>query len=154
MLNLGRGPFSVDAWIHVGPTSSGTLLDKRVGNVGWSIFLSPGRRLALMLANGSSSSYIDSRTMPVGWHHIAVTVDRDDPTGIRFYVDGLPGTVADPRPRAGNINNNGPFYIGRNALTAVAATDILMDEIDLFDRVLQPWEIASIYNAGFWGKCK
>lgn len=155
ILNQGRGPFSVDAWIYLSATSTGMLLDKRVGNLGWSLFLSPGRRLALLLGNGSSSSYIDSRTISPGlWHHVAVTVDREDPAGIRFYIDGLPGLPADPRARGGNIDNNGALYIGRDAINGSVANDVLLDEIDIFDRVLHPWEIASIYNAYVYGKCK
>ncbi|HET9640767.1 MAG TPA: LamG domain-containing protein [Allosphingosinicella sp.] len=163
VLNQGLGDFSIDAWIRVLPSGLAglrTLIDKR-GSVsggvrGWSLFTFDGR-LGLQLADGGSaggySNYVDSRKLTFGLHHVAVSIDRDDSYGIRFYIDAVAGKPLDPTGRKGNLNNNGPTYFGFNGQSNAATNYFHMDEVELFDRVLTPAEVAAIFGADSAGKC-
>jgi hypothetical protein len=159
VLNQGLGDFSIDLWTFRLASQNGVvpLIDKRVnaagGVLGWSLFLYQGRP-ALQLADGAWGNYIDSRTLASGWHHIAVTVDRNNPQGIVFYVDGVPGQAMNPTAHQGNLDNSAPTSFGRHSLDSSLAGSLLIDEIEFFDRALAGSEIAAISSAGLSGKCK
>jgi hypothetical protein len=51
------------------------------------------------------------------WHHVAVTVDRDSFTGVRFYLDAVPGPMFDPTPRPGSVNSTRPFRVGSRSMS-------------------------------------
>ena len=164
VLNQGIGDFSIDAWIRVLPPGlSGlrTLIDKRGGSSsggvrGWALFTFDGR-LGLQLADdglgAGYSNYVDSRKLTLGWHHVAVSIDRDDSHGIRFYIDSVAGTALDPTGRRGDLNNNGPTYFGFNVQSQTRTNGFHMDEVEFFDRVLAPVEVAAIRGADSAGKC-
>jgi hypothetical protein len=158
VLNEGKGDFSIDAWANAAFGSSSTfyILDKRTLGTsvrGWSLMVLNGH-LLLQLADGSYGNYIDNRVIPpLAWRHLAVTVDRDNPQGIVFYIDGVPGTPLDPTSHQNSLDNTSATYFGRHANGGVS-TAIGLDEVEMFDRALAPGEVASIYNAGHAGKCK
>ncbi|PMP68724.1 MAG: hypothetical protein C0189_00660 [Caldisericum exile] len=164
-LNFGKGNFSVDLWIKTSDTTDGvhTILDKRTGTVanprGYEIYLYR-RKLGLQIADGTPSNYNSSniQSVPIiadgNWHHIAVTVDRADTSGIRFYVDGNLVAIFDPTAHQGDLTNTAPFVIGKNLLSPGQTFVGTLDEIELFNRVLSPDEIKGIYNAKSDGKCK
>ena len=98
--------------------------------------------------------------MPTGrWLHVAVSVDRDDPTGLRFYVNGAPhGPDLDPTDRQGSLTNPEQLRIGA---TRTGVHDLFwwffngrIDEIELFNLVLTPDEVFDIWYADSLGKCK
>jgi Concanavalin A-like lectin/glucanases superfamily len=162
VLNEGLGDFSIDAWVYVSPSDSGLrpLLDKRTGTTvdnvrGWAMFTSSGH-LGLQLGDGSGfTNYADGRTLSgSGWRHLAVTVDRDNPQGLRFYINGVGGALINPTARQGSLDNTSPTFVGRNALGGAITPNLRIDEVEFFDRALAGWEIASIYGAGSYGKCK
>lgn len=161
VLNQGVGDFSIDAWLRVLPaglTATKALIDKRgagsgAGMRGWVLFVQFGR-LGLQLADaGGPTNYVDSRMLTQGWHHVAVTVDRDDSQGLRFYIDGAAGTPLDPTGRRGNLDNNGSTFFGFNVQSQTRAIGLQLDEVEFFDRVLAPAEVAAIRNADSAGKC-
>lgn len=51
------------------------------------------------------------------WHHVAVTVDRDQPDGGRWYLDGVEvvGQRFNPTARSGSLSNSKPLVIGRRS---------------------------------------
>jgi Concanavalin A-like lectin/glucanases superfamily len=166
VLNQGLGDFSIDFWLFVpkawlpGPHPVRTLIEKRVnagGTRGYSLFVY-NSRLGLQLADGSPTNYGQPGTSPVltpGWNHVAVTVDRDNPSGITFYRNAAATANGNPTNRQGNLDNNAPTLIGRNAFgDGGPSTGAVFDEVEFFDRVLQPGEIKAIYAAGRAGKCK
>ncbi|MEA3051003.1 MAG: hypothetical protein QOG84_2839 [Sphingomonadales bacterium] len=161
VLNEGLGDFSIDAWVYLSPGDTGLrpLLDKRTGTtlnpvLGWALFTLNGH-LGLQLGDGSFTNYMDSRSLSgSGWRHVAVTVDRDNPQGLRFYINGVGGALANPTAHQGNLDNVSPTFVGRNALNGQVTPNLRIDEVEFFDRALASWEIASIYNAGSYGKCK
>ncbi len=82
------------------------------------------------------------------WLHIAVTVDRTSNTG-QFYLNGVPWGL--PFPIAVGANNTLPVWFGKSRL-ADNGFEFALDEIEIFDRVLSPGEVAGVAGAG--GKCK
>ena len=88
-------------------------------------------------------------------HHIAVTVKRDVPTGGKFYVDGALIGVFDPTIRTGSLTNDGPLRLGSRSFSPPSGLyHGILDEVELFPRVLTPAEIQGIFLAGSNGKCK
>ncbi|HXO20328.1 MAG TPA: LamG domain-containing protein [Thermoanaerobaculia bacterium] len=165
-----RGNFSIDAWIRVDPLGSTvmTILDKRTGSPpaikGYHLFVLLGTEdcVGLQLADGAGSglSNYHSPGMPTltdgNWHHIAVTVRRTEQAGIRWYHDGVLIGVSDPTDRLGSLESNSPLRIGTRTadptLTGWFKGDL--DELEIFNRVLTPEEVATIFTAGASGKCK
>jgi hypothetical protein len=159
-LQFDRGDFSFDAWLRLRDGSGVTsILDKRTltgGQVrGYHVFVSNGR-LGLQLADGAFTNYGSNAVLPVGqWVHIAITVDRDSPTGIRFYYNGVAvGTTGNPMPRSGSLNSPAPLRIGGHSQTANGGLRGQLDEVELFDRVLWPSEIMTVVRADSLGKCR
>jgi cysteine-rich repeat protein len=81
------------------------------------------------------------------WYHFAITKRSGLYT---IYVDGAPvSSEANSTPVP---NVNAPLLIGKgeNALTFPG----LLDEVEIFNRALDPSEIEAIFSAGSAGKCK
>lgn len=166
VLNQGLGDFSIDMWLFVpshwlpGPHPVRTLVDKRTnsgGYRGYSLFIY-NSRLGLQLADGVHTNIgqaAGSTPLTAGWNHIAVTVDRDNPKGVVFYRNGGITATGDPTARQGNLDNKAPTLIGRNAFGDGGTSEkAIFDEVEFFDRVLQPAEVKMIFAAGQAGKCK
>lgn len=163
-----RGDFSIDAWIRLDPTGSGilTILDKRSGSPpaikGYAVFVFGGS-LGLQLADGVGSgfsNYLSPALTPEltdgDWHHIAVTVRRTATPGIRWYHNGALIGINNPTNRKGSLENSSPLRIGTRT-TASPLTGWFkgdLDELEIYNRALTPEEIARIFNAGAFGKCK
>lgn len=166
-VDVGTEDFSIDFWMRSNQTTGiHALLEKRSLNPakGWTVFLSSGR-LAFQMAEGGSS-FCDSSTalgctnydsgVPVAdgtWKFIGITVDRDQPGGLRFYVGNQLVSTQNPTLRQGSLSNAAPLYFGRHADGSAGSSYTGdLDEVELFDRVLQPLELLTILDAG--GKCK
>ncbi|MFH1751257.1 MAG: NosD domain-containing protein [Candidatus Micrarchaeota archaeon] len=158
------GDFSIDAWIKTSGTVSGTktILDKRaeVGSSyqGYSMFLYNGN-VGLHLADNGSyggwSNYVSNATAGDGtWHFIAITVDRDSTSGGKIYMDGALRYVFNPTLRNGSLSNNNPFRIGSRSFEVAGLYGGQVDELEIFNRVLNPEEISAVYGADSAGKCK
>ena len=157
-LSFGTGDFSFDAWIQTTDSAGAKdLVDKRTsstGFIGYSFFVNDGK-LSLQMADGSFTNYVSSVFVADGkWHHIAITVSRADAKGILFYLDGVDTQLGDPTLHPGSLNNNGPLRIGSQSFSLAYQFKGILDEIELFNRVLTKEEIVSIYNADAYGKCK
>jgi hypothetical protein len=159
-INFGTGDFSIDLWLRTNFNSPSvrSILDKRAsGPLGYHLFLYKGM-LGLQLADATGyTNYVSNLFIANGlWNHVAVTVDRTAHAGIRFYLNGTPGTLTgDPTSHAGSLSNTVPLIFGsRSAAFPGAFWRGDLDEIELFNRVLQPAEVASIWTAGAAGKCK
>jgi hypothetical protein len=88
------------------------------------------------------------------WVFVAITVDRDSTTGIRWYVNGQPaGTPGNPTVRPGSLANSAPLLIGKHLNNASAFFAGSLDEIELFHRVLLPEEAQALFVSPL-GKCK
>lgn len=157
-LDVGTGDFSLEMWVRTADSSGvKVLVDKRLesGTVrGYTIYLAGGR-LSFQLADGGFSNYGSSALVADGqWHHIAVTVDRDDPVGLRFYTDGALVTSANPTRHSGSLDNTFPFRIGSRSSSVTGLFLGSLDEVSLYKRVLTAAEIQAIHQADIDGKCK
>lgn len=164
--------FSIDLWARVDPNNPGVrvFVEKREMTPrvrGYSFYVFNGE-LRFQMADGagpsstcsfsasaSCTNYLSGHSVNDGaWHFLTVTVDRDDPTGIRWYVDGVEvGTRANPTVRSGSLSNSGDLHIGRGEPGTFHIRGTL-DEVEIFPRVLQPAEIQALYHSKDRGKCK
>ena len=164
-MQFGTNDFSVDAWVKPAFVGNAVrvIVDHRQesGPVvrGYSLFLGAGNLLGFQLADGTFVNYASSLTVPANgqWHHVAVTVKRNHPQGIRFYVDGIPDSVGhDPTGHPGSVTA-GPCYPFRVASRSSAVAALFpgcIDEVELFRRALAGSEVQAIYDARCKGKCR
>jgi len=158
-LNFGTGDFSIDAWVWTQATTGRrTIIDKRekwnTNVLGYEVFIENGI-LSIQLADGTFTNYSSSAFIADGnWHHIAITVKRNDPLGLVFYVDGNIVTILNPTNHQGSLDNKAPLLIGGNLFDPDYHFKGIIDEVEIFKRVLTQQEIQSIWAAGSYGKCK
>jgi uncharacterized repeat protein (TIGR01451 family)/fimbrial isopeptide formation D2 family protein len=161
-LNFGTGDFSIDAWVR---SNQSTLLSSIVDKLdtsttthkGYAFFVRSGM-VQLRIGDGlNTGTYQSSNTFVADgtWRHVAVTMRRMGgiPVG-QFYIDGVPAGGSF-QPLAINLDNSAKLLIGSFRLGNDACScEVSLDEIELFNRVLTPAEVQSIFNAGPAGKCR
>ena len=160
-LDFDQGPLSIDAWVQVrDSTTTSTIVDKREGTSqdprGYVLFVYNGR-LGFQLADGQpflNHVSADPNLIDGQWHHVAVTVDRTATDGGKLWVDATLVHTFNPQTRPGSISNGGPLRIGQREILGPLAFDGLIDEVEVFGRVLDPTEIQAMSLAGALGKCK
>jgi hypothetical protein len=169
------GSFSIETWIRIDPSAPlgvMVIVDKRVSSggkpLGYSFFVrrdGGGDRIGLQLGDALGpagyTNYVSPPTVPAladgNWHHVGVTVERQNASGIVWFYDGSPmGGNNNPTLRSGSLVNNSPLRIGtRTAFSPLTGwLDGELDELEIFNRALVPSEILAIFNAGTAGKCK
>jgi hypothetical protein len=149
--NFGQGDFSIDFWTHVLGTN-GTFISKTTtsGNPqGFSLGLQNGQ-LRLLIGDGSSanaSSWTGTKLIPGStFQHVVVTVSRS--SGVMFYVNGVVDTISGPASvPSGSISNTEPLRFG-------SLTELYLDEVEIFNRVLTATEAQTLFLADSLGKCK
>lgn len=155
-LNFGPGEdLAIDAWIRTDSESMQPIVWKRAlapNNPGYALFLEGGVP-AFQFSDGTfavtcnSFDYLaDDR-----WHFVAVSVDRDQPNGLRLHVDGNVAAVCDPTPVTGSLVNTLNLTIG--GLPNSLWFDGTIDEVELFRAAVTQAEFAEIYRANYSGKC-
>lgn len=159
ILNFDTGNLTISAWVKTTSTSGiQVILDKRVEETGpvqgYSLSNYNGN-LLLQLADGVENSagytwtnYVSDIFIADGnWHHVAVTVDRNQPDGGRWYFDGVEvGERFNPTVRRGSLSNSKPLVIGKRSDNP-GWPGFFEGEIAgvcLFQRVLSPQEIQAI----------
>ena len=106
-LGVGSGDFSIDAWIKTSAASGvQPIVDKRSSGPtkGYAFFLNNGYPALQIAVPGASTTYAldDLNGGPQAfvaddhWHLVAVSVDRDNTDGVRFYVDASRGSTFIP----------------------------------------------------------
>ncbi|MEW5873841.1 MAG: FG-GAP-like repeat-containing protein [Candidatus Zixiibacteriota bacterium] len=160
----GTGDLTIDAWVmrETGDNGVRTVVDKRVSlgggqYRGFSLYIYDGR-LGCQLADGGYTGWntAPAEIVPAtGWHHVAVTIDRDQTDGGRFYLDGvLLGTPFNPTGRSGSLSNSAPLRVGGISFALSNLFLGSIDEVEFFGRCLSEVEIVDIYQARSFGKCK
>ncbi len=165
-LNFGEGNFSISTWIKT-TNDYGYILNKmykdnNTGNrQGYALYLSNGK-LGVQLADGNGfggcsidssapcTDYISDADILINdgeWHLIAVTIDRNNAQGGKFYIDGLEVGVFNPTFRIGSLNNDEPLILG-NTFTGE------LDELSLAQAILPANDIAGFYQADSAGLCE
>ncbi len=173
-LNFGPNhDFSIEAWIQPLPNPGNytdlsgevmTVISKRYApNMttawGYEMYLGGGRLCFQMIdSHNHGGNFYNLAAEPDlrdgKFHHVAVTVQRNSATGLRFYADGKLIATFDPTAVTGDLSNNWPLRIGNHPTTNLPAFYRgVIDEVSLYKRALSSDEITFIYNAGGAGKC-
>jgi hypothetical protein len=156
-LNVGTGDFSMDAWIKTSSKKDlGSIQHKNVPGLGYEFFVRFG-------GFGPGVQFGDGQNqVTVGldggifladgyFHHVAVSVQRHEPDGIKLFLDGNLVRTADPRSVTGSLDNNTPFLIGGHTQDAWRSFSGLIDEFEFYKRALSVEEVKAIYLAGSAG---
>ncbi|MCC6428635.1 MAG: hypothetical protein IT435_17675 [Phycisphaerales bacterium] len=172
--NIADGDLSIDAWVMPNgnlPALS-VIVDKRVQDAsfsfwGYHLFLmgdnAGSARIGFQLADGIPNANGDTHTNWVtgwipnlsGWQHIAVTVDRDNAAGGKFYLNGQQiGGSFNPMSRQGSLANESPVTVGARSTVPSSFFAGGIDEVEVFRRVLDDSEVKGIFDAKANGKCK
>lgn len=167
-LDPGALDLSVDFWIRYDDAAQRVgeraILDKRTRALtrGLYVYTTDGRP-ALRLADGSGArgftNFVapSSARIPIdgAWHHVAITVDRDASSGLRFYLDGASMGTANPTAHQGTLASFNTLWIGmRSDLSRSTAFAGRLDEVQLFSRALSAGEVATQHDAAYFGQCK
>jgi len=153
-LSLGTGinthlvssDFTLAAWIKSDAITTAYLFDNRDANDdGMRVLLDDTENIYFSI-NSVDAVATDHYTDTTGWHHIAVTADRDGNAII--YVDGSDVTDSPTSiSGAGNINTAKSFKVSRNAYNAASYFNGKIDEIRIYKRVLSSSEIQALYDS-------
>lgn len=149
-LNFGTGDFSISFYATMTDTGLNVILDKRVeasGPVrGWCAFTYNGN-IAFQLGDGAYTNFGTNTFLADGQkHHVAITVRRGSPTGLKVYVDKVLTDVFNPTGHPGSVSNKIPMTIGRRSDHPAWPGFFPgnLDEISLYDRALTAAEIQSL----------
>ena len=149
-LDLGTEDFTLLAWIRTRQARRQVwaILDKRADATGYHLFNVRGQ-LGIQLADEQFTNYRGPFFADGGWHHVAVSVDRDRSDGIRWFVDGREaGPRQDPTPHQGSLDNPSPLTVGgRHHGGGDFVGDL--DEVAIFRRALNAREVERLYQAGW-----
>ncbi|MGD9968372.1 MAG: SUMF1/EgtB/PvdO family nonheme iron enzyme [Hyphomonadaceae bacterium] len=153
VLAFGAADFALSVWVNLAPHNGvGPILDTRVrsgadvrgvflfsasGNVGFQIMDGAGHTNWIAQSNIANEQ----------WRHIAVTVDRDADQGGRIYVDGVLVHTFDPRSRRGSLNVGTLLNVGHDTFSNAVGVPLGVDEIEIYNRVLTPAELAQLAGA-------
>lgn len=166
-LNLGANDdITIEAWIQplTNTTTYGvmSIAGKRYAPdsssaIGYELFLAdgvPGFQIAN--TSGTPVSFIATNDLRgSGYHHLAVTMDRDATDGGHIYVDGVSVWTFQPTSLSGSLSNAEPFRIGVHPQTGFNGWyKGVIDEVTVYRRALTSTEITALYSAGSAGKCK
>lgn len=156
---------SIDAWIKTSSNSTMAIVEKREMTtcgqpVGFSFFIQGGK-LGFQTSNGVSFANYVTPGSPVSdgnWHLVAVTMSRTPTNSVfRFYRDGVLIHTATSTSPVGSLHNSSPLLIGciqPGMVMGGTTFSGMIDEVEMFKRVLTQTQIAAIFNAGSAGKCK
>ncbi len=164
-LDIGEGDFSIDCWVRTSAASGiAPILNKfSAGPVqGYNFYLQDGYPSLRIASGGEARNFsLGTGGLPGGfvaddaWHLVGVSVDRDDPAGVQFYVDGAPaGNPFDPTPVHGSLDVSAPLYFGAdNPAIGAARFSGRLDEIEIIRRDVIIDDMARIFQAASSGKC-
>ncbi len=150
---------SFDAWVKTSDDRGIIMSGGGGGSLerGMGIFIEPGGILSLFGTRNIDSQLnflIQAGTISDGtFHHVAATWTGDTtPNGVKLYIDGVQVGTATAATSIGT--DSVPLHIGGHTTIGHHKLAGVVDEVEVFSRVLSASEIQAIYNAGSAGKCK
>jgi hypothetical protein len=152
-LDVDEGDFSITYWVRT-LGSWPIVVDKRAvaPGPGWAAYLQEGCPGLLMRdATGTSKFTSTAFVSSGGFHFVAITVERDSPTGGTIYVDGQAALGFDPTVRPGSLANDEHVIIGRetDSMGGEGHLHGLIDDVRIYGRALSRAEVG--YLAGTMG---
>jgi chitodextrinase len=153
LANLRSTGVTVSAWVKLassGAGGGGRVLDKNGGGGGWVLKMNgnslqfSGDSFATASARRDSAVAMSMNT----WQHVAATWDGSTSgSQIHVYVNGVAsdGVTSDG---AGAVidDSAGPLGIGNRPSDAARGFDGLIDDVQVYNRVLTPSEVLGVYN--------
>ena len=138
-------------WINAWPRTS---IMPRVTYSAWLMDGSTGPLSDSMADVGSCYGPAGPDLRDGQFHHVAITVARNNSTGGKLYVDGQAVLTFDPTGEPGDLTAAAPLRIGNHATEALSSfLKGTIDEVSIYNRAVSALEIQSIYVAGSAGKC-
>jgi len=149
-LNFGADTdFSVSIWIQSTSTAPwGTVISNKDWNdgvnVGWGLFDYSGPNMDWNIANGTGRADLYFPDLYDGkWHHVCATNSRGGLASV--YIDGGLTTEQTIAVIPGTIDTGHAVTIGADGLGNYPFRG-LVDEVKIFNYVLEPIDIARIYT--------
>jgi len=161
-LNLMAFPngLTIDAWVNPSRPPGqflGGIVTKWAQSVSgdaYAIWLTNSLQLFGGIGTGVSDSGFPGGFVPVDqWSHVAMTYDSLTGDN-RLYVNGLLVAQRSWFPGGPNASGVEPVQIGNQTTNESRPFAGLVDEVEIFNRVLSASEIQAIVAAGSAGKCK
>lgn len=164
-LDMGASPggdFTLDLWLKLPANANTTgvhvLINKQAvsGGSGYQLYLYNAQPSLQLADGGGFTNFGAGLAIPKDdqWHLLAVTVDRDQAAGGRFYLDGAPlGTPFNPGTRPGSLANASVLRLGSASFAVTSLFHGWLDEVEVIQSALGAGEIARLYSAGTLGKC-
>lgn len=167
-INFPGGRFTVDFWIFPNPgEGSGTIVRKGspsgdplgLSSPGYHLLYDNGHFLAFF--GGAAGAFQadlsppPAYVLPGQWTFVTITVDLPAKKA-GLYLDGVLVQITPLGVNFSDTSNQEPLIIGGYELAAdpTRSFDGRLDELELFNRVLNPSEITVIFLAADRGKCK
>lgn len=153
--NVGTEDFSIALWLRLegGPDRGfRSVLDKRdAGPIRGYHLAMHGDQPVLQMADGRGyfnyHAGIPPGLMDGEWHHLAVTVRRTSPDGVRWYVDGrAAGTAGNATHHPRSLDSTAPLLVGSHSFYGPDTIGGAVDELMILRRVLDPEEVAALYT--------
>ncbi len=149
----GGKPFSYTAWIK--PEKNGAVVSRMDGSDGYkgfdSLVISDGRIEIHLIHHWPNDAIKVTTKSPLKfsrWYHLAVSWDGSrKAAGMQIYINGKPVEVdVNVDSLIGTTETEHPFWFGLRAETPRYAG--LISEFRLFDRILDPDEVARSFRSG------
>lgn len=150
---IGFNDFTIVCWVKLSNSELGGVangvIDMLNGSTGGGLqlLISPADKIALGVGGASFYNKLSSSALTTdhfdAWTHIAITVDRDNSSGITYYVNGTQlGGNQNPTAYSGtSIAANQNLQVG-------SANDVplngLLDDLAIYKEVLSAAEVASL----------
>jgi hypothetical protein len=150
-INFGTGDFSVAFWIKTTQQQMSTIIDKRITNLpgtGYLVALTNGRPSIMIADNFVQSTFVAVNSAPINdglWHYVAITVDRDNPSGLSFFIDTMQTDIFNPGIVAGSISNTVNLYMGKDRITQANCLKGSLDEVKLYNKAITSEQIKEQY---------
>lgn len=152
-LNLSP-TMSISVWVKVvGVTSYNRYIYNKAGfgvNRGVVLYVEPGGKpvFGILYGTNINPTGADVNVNDGTWHHIVATMDINI-LRVCMYVDGVPDLL-NPHPCSTPDygDNNTRITIGNTNLLNTFALYGLLDGLAVWDRVLTPCEVKTLYNSG------
>jgi predicted outer membrane repeat protein len=117
VVSFSTGDFTIAVWVQrtVDDLNAHGIADAQNSNGrGWQLNFTGNDTVRFRMDDGDNDANATT-TATIGrseWHHIAVAVDRDDPLGLRFYIDGVLDSEHDPTAVTGEVFPNQDLWLG------------------------------------------
>ncbi len=147
-LNFGTGDFSIGAWVRLDGTASNRIVNKfdpvLNSGTGWIFDVNntigganaPGYVRFRMDDGTTNIDYaIDGEVDDGEWHHVGVTIDRDNSVGLKIYVDGILKGETDASGASLTLDNTEMFGVATIPVALGSYFDGNIDEIKVYNYV-------------------